>query len=148
MRRTAVVCGMALVVGVALGTVGAQPLRAQQEPVRRHDLLSAALEALAGREAHMVLVEFEPGAAVARHFHPGDELVYVLEGAISLEIDGQAPIVLNAGDAFHQPPKQVHLGRNVSRTDPARLLVIWVVEKGQQVTIPVTEGQRLDRPGY
>jgi quercetin dioxygenase-like cupin family protein len=139
---------MALAVGLVLGAIGPGPMCAQQEPVRRHELLNTALDGLAGREAHMVLVEFEPGAAVPRHFHPGDELVYVLEGAISLEIDGQAPIVLKAGDAFHQPAKQVHLGRNASQTDPAKLLVIWVVEKGQQVTIPVTEGQRLDRPGY
>jgi len=137
MKRTACMLVITLTVGIAIGMVGTRVLRAQQVGMKRTELLKTDLASLEGKEAHMVFVEFEPGAAVGGHFHPGDELVYILEGALDLEREGKPGVTLKAGDAFHQAPKQVHAGRNASATDPAKLLVIWIVEKGQPLSTPV-----------
>ena len=137
MKRIVLLLGLVLAVGIAIGGVGTGVLNAQQEAVRRAELLKTELGLMAGKEANLVLVEFEPGAAVAKHFHPGDELVYILEGSVILEVDGLPAITLKAGDTFHQPPKQVHSGQNASTTDPVKLLVIWIVDKGQPITVPV-----------
>ena len=129
MKRTVLLLGLVLAVEFAIGGVGIGVLNAQQERLRRAELLKTELGLMEGKEANLVLVEFEPGAAVAKHFHPGDELVYILEGSVILEVDGQPAITLKAGDTFHQPPKQVHSGQNASTTDPVKLLVIWIVDK-------------------
>ena len=137
MKQTALLLGFTLTIGIAIGGIGTRILNAQPEPVKKTELLMTELTSMEGKEANLVLVEFEPGAAVAKHYHPGDELVYILEGSISLEPEGKPAITLKAGDAFHQPPNQVHSGRNVSMTGPAKLLVVWIVRKGQAISIPV-----------
>ncbi len=137
MKRTSFMLVVTLAVGIAIGMVGTRVLRAQHEGVKRTELLKTELPSLEGQEANMVLVEFEPGAVIGKHFHPGDELAYVLEGSLSLEREGLPGVTLKAGDAFHQAPKQVHSGRNASATDPAKLIVIWLAEKGQPLSIPV-----------
>ena len=137
MKRILLLLGLILAVEIVIGGVGTGVLNAQQEGVRRTELLKADLAIMGGKEANLVLVEFEPGATIAKHFHPGDELVYILEGSVIVEVEGEAAIALKAGDTFHQPPKQVHSGQNASTTDPVKLLVIWIVEKGQPLTVPV-----------
>ena len=137
MKRILLLLGLILAVEIVIGGVGTGVLNAQQERLRRAELLKTELGLMEGKEANLVLVEFEPGAAVAKHFHPGDELVYILEGSVILEVDGQPAITLKAGDTFHQPPRQVHAGQNASATDPVKLLVIWIVDKGQPITVPV-----------
>jgi quercetin dioxygenase-like cupin family protein len=130
----AVVIVLAELATMALGT---RTLGAQHEQVARTELLKQELRSMGGKEAHVVLVEFEPGAVVGRHLHPGDELVYVLEGAIDLEVEGKRPVRLTAGEIYYQPPDQVHSARNASATEKGRLLAIWIVDKGRPLVVPV-----------
>ena len=76
------------------------------------------------REWKVVTVELAPGTADARHFQPGVELVYVLEGAGYLEADGKPKVALNPGAVTTLQPKQSHVLKNASQTRPLKVLVV------------------------
>ena len=84
----------------------------------------------------MKRTEFAPGVAARRHTHPGEELGYVLEGTLVLEVEGQPPVTLKAGDVFFVPAGVVHDGRNVG-SGPAKVLATYIVERGKPVAMPV-----------
>jgi quercetin dioxygenase-like cupin family protein len=79
-------------------------------------------------------VEIEPGAAIARHTHPGIETGYIAEGGTQLTIEGQGAFDLKAGDGFQVPTGAPHGGTNGS----AKTVVIttYVVEKGKPLASP------------
>lgn len=137
MKRTAVMLAATLVVGIALAAIGSRSLYAQPEPFKRTMLLKTDLKGLEGKEAVVLLAELAPGAAAGKHYHPGNEINYVLEGSGVLKIDGKAPITLQVGTTHHIQPREVHDARNTSATDPLKILVFWVTDKDQPLTIPV-----------
>jgi quercetin dioxygenase-like cupin family protein len=94
--------------------------------LQRHDLGTT------GREAIQVRVDFDPGAAFGKHTHPGEEIIYVLEGSLEYEIEGKPPVTLKAGDVFFVPAGTIHAARNVG-TRSAAELATYVVEKGKPV---------------
>jgi len=87
------------------------------------------------RHAVQVLAEFGPGGATGKHTHPGEEVGYLLEGTLLLEVDGQPPRTLKAGDVFFVEPGTVHDGKNVG-SGAAKVLVTYIVEKGKPVASP------------
>ena len=137
MRRTAIMLGLTLAIGIALGAMGERLLSAQQEPIKRTVLLKTDLAGIEGKEGVVVLAELAPGAATGKHYHPGDELLYVLEGSLILEQEGKPPVTLKVGDVAHNPAKLPHNGKNTSTTAPAKAVVVYVVEKGQPLATPV-----------
>jgi quercetin dioxygenase-like cupin family protein len=94
--------------------------------LQRHDLGTT------GREAIQVRVDCDPGAAFGRHTHPGEEIIYVLEGSLEYQVEGKSPVTLKAGDVFIVPAGTVHAARNVG-SGPAAELATYVVEKGKPV---------------
>jgi quercetin dioxygenase-like cupin family protein len=136
MRRTAVMLAIALTIGIVVGRIGNHVLSAQQEPVTRTILQQKDLEGAAGKEVIMYRADLISGGAAPRHFHPGPELVYVLEGSLVLEPDGQPPVTLKAGDSAHAPAKHIHSAKNPSTTAPTKVLVFLVGEKGQPLATP------------
>lgn len=110
------------------------PLPAQPRPagttrtdLQRHDL------SIAGREVWQLRSDFGPGASFPRHRHPGEEIIYVLEGAIEYDVDGKPPVTLKVGDVLFVPYGVVHAAKNVGST-PAAELGTYVVEKGKPLT--------------
>jgi quercetin dioxygenase-like cupin family protein len=87
----------------------------------------------------MYVVEFVPGGMAGRHDHPGPEVLYVLEGALTLEHDGPSPVTLKAGESAHIPAKHLHNAKHASATGPSKVLVFLVGEKGQPLATPVQE---------
>ena len=79
-------------------------------------------------------IDIEPGAAIARHTHPGIESGYVAEGGTELTIDGQGTLTLGPGSGFQVPTGVPHGGKN----GPAKTVVIstYVVEKGKPLASP------------
>ena len=77
-------------------------------------------------------VDCDPGAAFGRHTHPGEEIIYVLEGSLEYQVEGKSPVTLKAGDVFFVPAGTVHAARNVG-SSPAAELATYVVEKGKPV---------------
>jgi quercetin dioxygenase-like cupin family protein len=92
--------------------------------LQRHDLSAP------GREVIQVRVDFDPGYAAPRHTHPGEEVIYVLEGTLQYEIEGQPPAKVKPGDVLFVPAGVVHTAKNVGSTKGAELAT-YVVEKGK-----------------
>jgi quercetin dioxygenase-like cupin family protein len=90
----------------------------------------------ANRHGVMSRSEFEPGATSGRHFHPGEELGYLLEGTLEITIDGQKPKVVKAGDAIFVPAGAIHNATNIGKV-PAKVLATYVLEKGKPLATAV-----------
>lgn len=83
------------------------------------------------KEWRVRTVELAPGAVDARHFNSGVELVYVLEGTGRLEVEGKPFVALHPGAVAEVGPKKRHLLKNASQTQPLKVLVMLMPEKGQ-----------------
>ena len=137
MKRMAGMLVLTLAVGIAVRIIGSHVLNAQPQPVTRTILQQQDLEGVTGKEVIMYRAEVVPGGAAGRHFHPGPELVYVLEGTLILEPDGQPPMTLKAGESAHMPATHIRNAKNTSATAPTKVLVFLVGEKGQPLATPV-----------
>jgi quercetin dioxygenase-like cupin family protein len=121
-----------LIVGsaLALHVAQAQQIGARRIDLQRHDL------SVPGREVVQVIVELEPGTTAPRHSHPGEEIIYVLEGTWEYTLDGKPPVVLKAGDVLFIPAGLIHSARNVG-TGRGAELATYIVEKGKPLIILV-----------
>ncbi len=124
-------------VGATLGVMGSHMIAAQQESERRAVLLKTDLVGIEGYELRMWRTDIGPGVVGAKHYHPGTECIYVLEGALNLEKQGEASAHLKAGDAHCVPPRTVLVPRNASNTEPYKSLVVMIAPKGQPLAVPV-----------
>ena len=102
---------------------------AQQPGVNRTDLQRHDLS-IPGREAVQVRVDIGPGATFPKHQHPGEEIIYVLEGSLKYEVEGKPPVTLKAGDVLFIPAGTIHSASNVGSGNAAELAT-YVVEKGK-----------------
>ncbi len=114
--------------GVALEPACAQLANLPRTDLQRHDLSAP------GREVIQARIDFPPGAFGARHAHPGEEIIYVLEGTIEYQIDGQPPARVSAGEVLFVPAGAIHSARNVG-DGAASELATYVVEKGQPLIV-------------
>ncbi|HET9581577.1 MAG TPA: cupin domain-containing protein [Gemmatimonadota bacterium] len=107
--------------------------RAQQPGTKRTELQRHDLS-VPGREVIQVVVELDPGVTFGDHSHPGEEIVYVLEGALEYQLDGQEPVTLKAGDVLFIPAGTVHSAKNVGPGTGAELAT-YIVEKGRPLVV-------------
>jgi quercetin dioxygenase-like cupin family protein len=126
---------MAAAVLLAAGALVLQVAQAQQQGITRRDVMRHDLS-VSGREVIQVLVEFAPGVVAPRHSHPGEEIVFVVEGLLEYRLDGKPPVTLKAGDVLFIPARTIHAARNVGSV-PGAELATYVVEKGQPLVVPV-----------
>ena len=82
------------------------------------------------REVVTAVAEIPPGMSAGRHFHPGPETSYVIEGSASLEVEGEVPRVVKAGDSFAIPPGKIH-DAHVVGDKPVKVLATYIIEKGK-----------------
>jgi quercetin dioxygenase-like cupin family protein len=108
---------------------------AQPSEIRRTDLLRNDLSA-PGREAVQVRVDFDPGAVFPKHSHPGEEIVYLIEGLLEYSIEGKPPVTLKAGDVLFIQAGAVHSVKNVGSAKGSELAT-YIVEKGKPLLVPV-----------
>ena len=108
---------------------------AQQPTFKRTELQRGDLSA-PGREVVQAIAEIPPGVAAGRHTHPGEEVGYVLEGTVLVEIDGKPAATLKAGQAFIIPAGAIHNATNKSGAG-AKVLATYIIEKGKPVATPV-----------
>lgn len=107
-----------------LHVASAQQVGTYRTELQRHDLSTA------GREVIQVRVELDPGTVAPTHRHPGEEIIYVLEGTWEYRLEGNAPVTLKAGDVLFIPAGAVHSARNVG-ADKGAELATYIVEKGK-----------------
>jgi quercetin dioxygenase-like cupin family protein len=111
---------------------------AAQEPPKVTTLMSRDLTDIPGKEGTMLIVEYAPGGADPIHRHDAHAFVYVLEGSVVMQVKGAEPVTLHPGQTFYEGPNDVHLvGRNASKTEPAKFLVVFVKNKGAPILTPV-----------
>jgi quercetin dioxygenase-like cupin family protein len=95
------------------------------------------LTGIPGKEALMITVDYAPGATDEIHRHNAHVFVYVLEGNVVMQVRGGKQMTLGPGQTFYEAPKAVHVvGRNASKTKPAKFLVFFVKDKGAPPLVP------------
>jgi quercetin dioxygenase-like cupin family protein len=124
---------MAVVMLIVAGGATLHAVQAQLAGTRRIDLQRHDLSA-AGREVIQARVEIDPGVTSSRHSHPGEEIIYVLEGVLEYRVDGKPPVTLKAGDVLFIPAGIIHAAKNVG-SGPAAELATYVVEKGKPLVV-------------
>ncbi len=124
-----ILAALTIVMGLA-----SQSAHAQLSGIGRTDLMKEDLS-VPGREVVQVRVDFPPGVAAARHSHPGEELVYVIEGLLEYQLDGRPLVTLKVGDVLFIPAGKPHAVRNVG-TGNAAELATYIVEKGKPLVAP------------
>jgi len=132
---------------LALALVAGQDLNAQTVGPRVTTLLKTEVAGVEGMEWNVLTVELAPGAVDTRHFRPGVELVYVLEGAGVLGVEGQPPVALNPGVVATLHPKQPQVFRNTSPTQTLKVLVVLLLERGHQRPMLANGGPSRHRKG-
>lgn len=111
--------------------------RAQAQSVTT-PLLTQALPDLPGKEVVMSTVVFPAGVASPAHRHDAHTFVYVLEGAVVMQVAGGPVLTLRPGDTFYETPTDVHAtSRNASATSPAKILVVMLKDQGRPGLTPV-----------
>jgi quercetin dioxygenase-like cupin family protein len=126
---------MAVAVLFVASDVAIHVAQAQQSGIERTDLQRHDLS-IPGREVIQAVVELGPGVSAPKHTHPGEEIIYVLEGSLEYEVEGMPPVTLKAGDVLFIPAGTVHSARNVGTVKGAELAT-YIVEKGKPLLTPV-----------
>jgi len=100
--------------------------------------MSKALPDFPGKEILTITVDYPPGAVDPVHRHDAHAIVYVLEGSIIMGVKGQKEQVLKPGDTFYEGPNDIHtVGRNASKTKPAKFVVFLLKNQNAPVLTPV-----------
>ncbi len=119
---------------LAVACLMAGMLSAQQAKVT--ELMSKDLD-IPGKEGLRVMVEYPPGSQDPIHRHNAHAFVYVLEGSIVMQVRGGKETTVGPGQTFYEGPNDVHVvGRNASKTKPAKFVVFFVKAKGAPVLVP------------
>ncbi len=132
MKRTSLALFAA---AVAFSFVGAQGAAAHEIKPAVTKLLNTPLAGIAGKEANVVLFAVGPGWTIGKHSHPGHIIVYMLEGSIKIEVEGEPTQILSPGDLLYELPGPRMVANNVSSTEGARFLVFQVGGIGEPVTV-------------
>ena len=100
-------------------------------------LLTKDLTGIPNKEATMLTVQYVPGGASLPHRHDAHVFVYVLEGSVTMQVDGQSPVTLTVGQTFYENPGDIHrVSANASPTQTAKILVFMVKDKDKPATRP------------
>jgi quercetin dioxygenase-like cupin family protein len=134
--RGVVAAAAGLLVGVSSPMVcagGDAPAPASVKELMTRDLIGAS-----GKEIRMLTVEYIPGGASLPHRHNAQVFVYVLEGAVVMQVQGQAAVTLGPGETFYEGPEDIHtVSANASKTKPARILVFMIKDATAPASIAV-----------
>ena len=134
-RRMGVLGAAITVCGLVLHVAHAQQGITRID-LQRHDLSSP------GREVVQTIVELAPGVRSSRHTHPGEEIIYVLEGApLEYEVEGKPTVTLKPGDVLFITAGTPHAAKNVGNRKGAELAT-YIVEKGKPLLTDVGDRPR------
>ncbi|TCU78762.1 hypothetical protein EDE08_101544 [Bradyrhizobium sp. R2.2-H] len=129
MKRYGIIVAAALIATTSLTSLAARSEEPRLGDIKRTHLMKEALS-VPGREVVQVRVDFPPGVVAVRHSHPGEELVYMIEGELEYRLDGRPPVILKAGDVLLIPHGVHHAVTNVGSGNAAELAT-YIVETGK-----------------
>src|ERR1700733_12117131 len=102
-------------------------------------LLSKDLTGFPGKEGTLITVVYPPGGSETIHRHNAQVFVYVLQGSVVMQVRGGKEMILTAGQTFYESLTDIHvIGRNASKTEPAKFIAFFVKDKGAPTHIPPT----------
>ena len=120
---------------LALACLMSSTLLAQEAKVT--ELFSKDMANIPGKEGLMMIVDYPPGTVDPVHRHNANAFIYVLEGSIVMQVRGGKEVTLTPGQTFYEGPDDVHVvGRNASKTKPAKFVLVMVKDKGAPVLVP------------
>jgi quercetin dioxygenase-like cupin family protein len=135
MARILSLFGAALA-GIVIGAGGMTYVSAQNAPqITRTEILRQPMSGLEGKEVVVFTADVPPGGVAERHYHPGDEAIYMLQGSLVFTPDHEQPFELKAGEITFNPAKHIHQAKNMSTSEPAKVLNCMIAEKGQPLAI-------------
>jgi quercetin dioxygenase-like cupin family protein len=137
-KRSLAQCALAfaaLAAAFGLGTVVAQQ---PMPPTKVTPLMKQAIPEYPGHEVTMITLDIPPGGGSGPHRHPGHHTFgYVLDGAYKIKVEDGPERVLHKGESFYEAPGQLHaVSQNASTSEPAKVLVLQLVESGKPTTVP------------
>ena len=125
----------ALVAISIVGTAASQPPAMTQQtqtikrtPLQKFDVPGTNYETVIG------MAEIVPNVNIGKHTHPGPESGYMLDGDMTLLVDGQPPLVVKTGDSYKIAPGAVHDAKTGDKG--AKVIATYVVEKGKPLATP------------
>jgi quercetin dioxygenase-like cupin family protein len=130
LTRILLFAALAAAAGSTAGQV--PPKGVTRTDLQRHDL------SIAGRETIQARIDIAPGAVAPWHNHPGEEIIYIIEGTIEYQLAGQKPVTLSAGEVLFVPAGVPHMARNRGRANGVELAT-YVVEKGKPLLVPLPD---------
>jgi quercetin dioxygenase-like cupin family protein len=128
--RITTIAGLSFAAGLVLHLAQAQAPGITRTDLQQHDL------SVPGREVVQVRVDFAPSVGFPAHKHPGEEIVYAIEGLLEYRVEGRPPVTLKPGQVLFIPAGTVHEARNVGNGNAAELAT-YVVEKGKPLVVLV-----------
>jgi quercetin dioxygenase-like cupin family protein len=129
------ILGTALVLSFSVQLT--HPARASEPEPAVAPLMLKELADLPGKEMLMISVVYPPGTVEHVHRHDAHAFVYVLEGSIVEGVRGGKEVTLTPGQTFYEGPGDVHtVGRNASKTKPAKFIVVMLKKKGVDAVLP------------
>ena len=136
MKRTSLVLSFALAAAIIVGAAASPNLHAQEQQeyiskAKSTTLLKTTLAGMKGKEVNIVRGSLPSGFVGGKHFHTGHVFIYILEGSLIMEMEGDAPRKLEAGDVFQEPQGRTMLVRNLSTTHGVKLLVFQIGDEGK-----------------
>lgn len=121
-----------LIVGL-IALLAPSNVQAQKSGVKRTDLQKHNLS-IPGKEMVQARIDFDAHTSFGKHAHPGEEIIYVLEGALEYQIEDETPVTLKAGEVLFIPAGKFHSANNHTNAKAAELAT-YIVEKGQPIMI-------------
>jgi quercetin dioxygenase-like cupin family protein len=122
---------MVVLLSLASGSLPAQEVKVTS-------LMAKVMMDVSGKEGLMITVEYPPGGSDPVHRHNAHAFLYVLEGSVVMQVKGGKQVTLTPGQTFYEDSTDVHIvGRNASKTRPAKFLVFLVKDKGAPVLVPI-----------
>lgn len=101
-------------------------------------VMSKLLPDFPGKEVVILMVTLPPGCSGQVHRHNAETFAYVLEGTVEMAVNGRAPVTLGPGQTFYEGPNDIHtIGRNASKTRPAKFLAFLIKDKDAPISVPV-----------
>ena len=117
----------------------ASPPKSIAQEVTRRDAVD-----MPGKEVLVETVEYPPGVSSPAHRHDAQVFVYVLQGQVVMQVQGGPRLTLGPGQTFYESPSDIHsVAANASSTEPAKILVFMIKDKGKATTrlVPASPGQ-------
>jgi len=134
-RLAMLASGALLACWLSSASSAADPAGAEKNRGTAQPLLTQDLPDIPGKEVVVLTVTYLPGGASLPHRHDADVFVYVLEGSVLMQVDGQPPVTLGPGQTFHEGPGDIHRqSANASATQPAKFVVFMIKDKNKPAT--------------